>query len=61
MPTARRSFADHLYNKTNDLGLVQQSLRHSDITTTQRYVSPFKQQKVNEANDIYARRREPGA
>lgn len=53
--TARRSFADHLYDQTNDLGLVQHALGHGDITTTQRYIAPFKQQKVDQANQLYKR------
>ena len=36
--TLRHTFATRLYNRTRDIRLVQQALRHGFITTTQRYV-----------------------
>lgn len=38
----RSSYAIKLYNETRDIFFVQQSLKHSDIKTTIRYMSNFK-------------------
>lgn len=35
--TLRHTFATRLYNRTRDIRLVQEALRHGFITTTQRY------------------------
>ncbi|ARK09071.1 tyrosine-type recombinase/integrase [Fibrella sp. ES10-3-2-2] len=56
MHAARRSFADELYEMTGDLRIVQDALHHSNILTTQRYVQKGKQQRVDQANQVYRRR-----
>ena len=55
MHSARRTFADQLYEMTGDLRMVQDALHHSDILTTQRYVQKGKQQRVDQANQVYRR------
>jgi len=48
--TLRHSFATHLYNRTADIRLVQQALRHGHVTTTETYaqVDPRRWRKAVE-------------
>ncbi len=57
MHSARRSFADQLYEMTGDLRMVQDALHHSNILTTQRYIQQGKQHRVDQANQVYRRQR----
>ncbi|GAB3272536.1 hypothetical protein GCM10027347_44240 [Larkinella harenae] len=51
--TARHTFAEHVLDATGDIRLVQLTLQHSKIGTTERYTSGFKQQYADKANVIY--------
>ena len=53
MHTARHTFAEHLYDSTEDIRLVSMALSHSNILTTQRYLSGFRQDIVERANNVY--------
>jgi len=47
--TLRHTFATHLLRATGNLKLVQQALRHSDVTTTARVYSHLTGNDVAEA------------
>jgi integrase/recombinase XerD len=47
--TLRHSFATHLLRETGNLKLVQQALRHSDVTTTARVYSHLTDNDVADA------------
>jgi len=51
----RRELASQLYEKTNDAYLVQQALRHSNIsTTTQCYIKFNRKKIVDAVEDMYS-------
>lgn len=51
MHTSRHSLAAHLYEKTKDLKAVQDSLAHSSVVTTERYLRSYVQS--NKASQVY--------
>ncbi|UHG91801.1 tyrosine-type recombinase/integrase [Spirosoma oryzicola] len=58
--TARHTFAEHLFDMTENVRLVQQALGHQSIITTERYLSSFNQDFVDKANVLYKRRSQLG-
>ena len=46
--TLRHFFGTSIYENTNDLVLTQEAMRHSDLSTTRRYVH-INQKKIQEA------------
>ncbi|MBN8824405.1 MULTISPECIES: tyrosine-type recombinase/integrase [unclassified Spirosoma] len=56
MHSARHTFADMLMEETGDIRLLQASLDHSEISTTERYFSRgVKQSLTDKANSLYRR------
>lgn len=50
--TLRHTFATRLYNRTGDIRLVQQALRHEYVTTTQIYAHVDPQRLRKEAENL---------
>ncbi|WP_262893423.1 tyrosine-type recombinase/integrase [Spirosoma profusum] len=56
MHSARHTFAEMLMEETGDVRLVQASLAHAKLTTTERYFATgSKQSFTDKANELYRR------
>jgi len=51
--TFRHSFATHIYEATNDLGKVQELLRHDSLSSTGIYKHLSKKLKIKTVNDVF--------
>ncbi|CAN5623419.1 hypothetical protein BH09BAC4_BH09BAC4_39390 [soil metagenome] len=53
--TTRNSFGEHLMELIGEIKTLQDSLDHTDISTTQRHVSRMNQTRVDRGNSVYDR------
>jgi integrase/recombinase XerD len=51
--TFRHTYGTHLYERTNDLGKVQELLRHQSLATTGIYKHLSKELKQKTVNDVF--------